>query len=701
MDALETPRLRPTRRGGKYHPGQTPTTPFVRETTPDSVIHHPIEHLSGTESEATEDGEDEDQDQNEDDEELEDALSVASSEAAEGDYEDLDRTIAINLDRPISQQLDGLPFSVSRSKRHARRLSPGGPGCTPAKRRPGAFDWPMDDDTTNFTNTNLPPSALTDEMQNFPYLTQTSPQKMNALYGMLETPGIRDLSSQLIEKDAKIRQLEEMLHGGEGQSFDEFVNYSPEKKISPTPNDPQLTARKRRSPTKFPPSLNATPTQRFGSKSFKSPPVKAFAAMFENAHLNGTPIRKPKVTKEEVKEAKRRRETMEFRQFSAIDLNELKSYLPQNVATKIAEELEDTPVPDAEDTTQQDEAEQHQDEGAQDEVKQTEIVESKPEIEVDMKLEKQEENEPITESEKILVEDNEEEAKSETQPQESDATEEGHALAQSTNTKVPTPVPTVAIPLTSFRRGHKRSDSAPATPRAPSPDPQHTLLAAKDTSLAKKDSEIAMLRERISELEDSLATSTIQLEKTGAALVGERRARIAAEETCAFLEAEKKFGVCCAWAPGAGKTETEAAATLPLPSSPASSVVSHKTFDERPSSRMGPRPTRPASRLRKPVQQNENAYTNVANAANTRKRPRDDSHTVVGRKPQVARPDKRVLSAGMAAGNAILGNNSTRENHGSALAKKPEKPAVRTASRTTRDASGTAATRALARGARR
>ncbi|KAL7267950.1 hypothetical protein RUND412_009444 [Rhizina undulata] len=224
-------------------------------------------------------------------------------------------------------------------------------------------------------------------------------------------------------------------------------------------------------------------------------------------------------------------------------------------------------------------------------------------------------------------------------------------------------------------------------------------------SIAELTETIETLQAHISKLERELSTTSQELQKTSALLIGERRARLAAEETRRFLEVERKVGVCCEFSRKAAKTEAEDAATVPLPGSPAASVATteDKEMKDRPASRLD----RPASRLRRPPSRlgfgeapvrpasRLDAATRSTTATNTlagRKRAREEP----AEKKPAGRQEKRVLSADAAAGNLRLGADREEKKDENRLQKKPK--AVATVGKR---ATGKERAAVLARGARR
>ncbi|RPB06056.1 hypothetical protein L873DRAFT_18330 [Choiromyces venosus 120613-1] len=629
---MATPMGRPSRRGGKYHPGAAPKTE-ARRRNRDEMVYNTSD-ISGTESTS--------------------GLDEFTSEGDEfdnDDYDNFDQTIALNLTTPIQPRLRSQPYST-RSRRTAGRVSPSRTvGKTP--RGKSVYEETISSfeaNATSFMNPNTLSSMFAEEnTPPFPCLSAASPQKLNSIHG---TPGINPyqlsvdnslLSTQLREKEAKIRQLEEMLFS-QTQDISEFVDFSPEKKMKSTmatSDDLQLTVKKRRSPTKLPPSTirktrNAT---RGSSRS----PVRSFAGLFEEI-ANGTPTKIPKVTAEERKLERRRRETIEFREFSAIDLESLKSYLPPLVVEEVAEEdvkVEQKPEDKHQNvsSTQKDERDQMQDVEPKD---QTNVTLEPPKAQLDIQ----------------------------------------------------------SSPVRRFRI--RRSNSAP-----PPPGPVKLVVqesTTPDPEIAEMSSTIAALQAQVAQLQEELEVTSVQLQKSVVNLEGERRARIAAEETWRFLEIEKKFGVCCQFAAGSGKTEPEAAAHVPLPSSPTNSVASHSTFDgrdryeSRPGSRM--QYDRPSNRL--------GGYSSkiATTTAMSRKRGREEGPQPqnAAKKPPIPRQEKRVLTgAGPAAANVMLGSGAVnsglkKPTAGTGMGAPPVKGPMRA---TTGAAGATRSQMGLSRGARR
>lgn len=663
---IETPRGRPQRRGGKYHPGVASTQ--RRDENLGSGVSEPSQS-SGPDS-----GSDEE-------EELGAGLENA-------EYRDLNQAITANLDNqtsvplnmntPLQRQYPGLDHST-KSRRTTRRSSL---DQTPARKllansknfftaTPVAYQK----NTATFMNPDILPSAFSEDAANFPSLSAATPHKLNAIQG--SPAGINpyqlsvensQLSTQIREKDSKIRYLEEMLSGGQPQNFDDFFDFSPEKKMKLSPimsagAAPPLTIKKRRqSPRKAASSARKTRSSRNGSRS----PVKSSLSLFESI---ATPVR---LSVEERKEERRRRETREFREFSAIDLDVLKSYLPPAEGEKM-----------------------------EDDVKVSNINEA-PECPT----------KTLGESMKV------EEVQPDVEPK-------------------------VSVPPSIVRRTRsRRSNSAPPVPT--SMDNKASILSSTKPAFLQGTASITALQTRVTQLEEDLEVASINLQKAVAALEGERRARISAEETWRFLEIERKFGVCCHFAQAAGKITTESAATVPLPSSPVESVRSVATnyterhpskYSTRPASRMqSERPEsrmqtdRPSSRMqidRPPSRMDREmsashmgrGYGNstskigvvpTASATTGKKRPREESANsgIATRKAPVPRQaEKKVLGGVVGAANVPLGAGATATGGilkkpalGAGVGAPPMKAPVRAISGI---AAGTRSMTGLARGARR
>ncbi|KAG0642156.1 hypothetical protein HOY80DRAFT_951630, partial [Tuber brumale] len=627
---MATPMGRPSRRGGKYHPGAAPKTE-ARQRNRDEMVYNTSD-ISGTESSSD--------------------LDRFTSEGEEFDndnYENLDQTIALNPTTPVQPRLYSQPFSTL-SRRTAGHISPGRTigecprGKSACEKTIGSFGA----NAASFMNPNtFPPMFAEENTAPFPCLSAASPQKLNSIHG---TPGINHyrlsvdnnlLNTQLREKEAKIRQLEELLFS-QTQDMGEFVDFSPEKKIKSlvTSDDIQRTVKKRRSPTKPPPST--VRKTRNASRGSSRSPAKSFVGLFEGI-ANGTPTKIPRVTAEERKQERRRRETIEFREFSAIDLESLKGYLPPPMVEETAEE--DTGVgqkvgskQQSVSSTQKDEHYRMQDVEPKD---QTRATIKSPKAQLDIQ----------------------------------------------------------SAPARRFRT--RRSNSAPPPPGPPKLETRK--LVTPGPEIAEMSSTVVALQAQVAQLRKDLEVTSVQLQKSVADLEGERRARIAAEETWRFLEIEKKFGVCCQFATGSRKTEPGAAAHVPLPSSPTNSVASHSTFggrdryESRPGSRI--QYDRPTSRL--------GGYSSKigTTTAMSRKRGREEGPQPqnAAKKPPIPRQEKKVLSgAGPAATNVMLGGGTAngglkKPSAGTGMGAPPVKGPMRA---TSGAAGATRSQMGLSRGAR-
>lgn len=645
---IETPRGRPQRRGGKYHPGVASTQ--QRDENLGSGVSEPSQS-SGPDS-----GSDEE-------EEL-----VAGLENAK--YRDLSQ--ALNMNTPLQRQypgLDHLTGSRQTTRRSSLDQTPARKLLANSKNFFTATPIAYQNNTATFMNPNILPSAFSEDAVNFPSLSAATPHKLNTIQG--SPAGINSyqlsvensqLSTQIRERDSKIRYLEEMLSGGQPQNFDDFFDFSPEKKMKLGPimsgdAAPPLTTKKRRqSPTKAAFSARKTRGSRNGSRS----PVKSSLSLFESI---ATPVR---LSVKEKKEERRRRETREFREFSAIDLEVLKSYLPPVGGEKMEDEIKASNINEAPKCPTKDSGESMKVEKVQ-----PDIEISKPKVSVS-----------------------------------------------------PSPV---------CRTRLRRSNSAPPVPI--SMDNKASILSSTKPSFFQGTASIATLQTRVTQLEEDLEVASINLQKAVAALEGERRARISAEETWHFLETERKFGVCCYFAQAAGKTTTESAIAVPLPSSPVESVHSVATnyterhpskYSTRPASRMqSERPEsrmqtdRPSSRMQidRPSSRMNRGYGNstskigaapTVSATTGKKRPREESANsgIAMRKAPVPRQaEKKVLGGVVGAANVPLGGGVTATGGilkkpalGAGVGAPPMKAPVRAISGI---AAGTRSMTGLARGAKR
>lgn len=347
---METPRGRPQRRGGKYHPGVVSAQQPMDDNI-GSSLSEPSQS-SGPDS-----GSDEGEELMIEEEGLENA---GLAQAGATNLHD-QASVPLNMNTPLQRQFPGLHYST-KSRRMAGRISP---TQTPARKllansntfftaTPVAYQK----NTSTFMNPDILPSAFSEDAMNSPSLSSATPHKLNTIQG--SPAGINpyqlsvensQLSTQLRERDSKIRYLEEMLSGGQLQSFDDFFDFSPEKKMKLNPlisaDATPLTIKKRRqSPKK---STSSIRKMRTGSRGGSRSPVKSALSLFESV---STPVR---LTAGERKEERRRRETREFREFSAIDLEALKLYLPPADGIPDVSEAPERPVKVSEGSTKAEE----------------------------------------------------------------------------------------------------------------------------------------------------------------------------------------------------------------------------------------------------------------------------------------------------------------------------------------------------------
>ena len=421
------------------------------------------------------------------------------------------------------------------------------------------------------------------------------------------------LFDEIKEKEAQIKYLQGLVESAASPSADplpltdaemeELVSYddSPEKKrvrLSAggfaTPKAGGLSVPKTRGKRG---SMSATATPVPGSSrkgklstiatpqtALKGTPVKT---LFENMtmtpsrfsvtadNLFGTPTRAPMPqfemkTKRQRKEDKRRRMTAQLREFSEINIDMLKGWLPTDgTVSEDAEEDGSLPVgpksvPASTITTV---------------VEEEEAVEDKPQ-----------EEEP--EEEKLQEAQDEPPAEKDEDQDMADAAPgvEEPVLLPAT-ISAPAQIPTrqlKILPADQVLTTRKRSNSAPAVPHATTTAEEEEDDA--DISISPLAQEmITALQQRCLALEREIETSNAALQKATAQLVGEMRARKAAEEVREFLETEKKFGVCCDAArkevgvQAAGKKRKASAAavnaTMPPPA-----AGKKRTRDEREAS---------------------------------------------------------------------------------------------------------------------
>ncbi|KAF8425874.1 hypothetical protein EV426DRAFT_594094 [Tirmania nivea] len=337
--------------------------------------------------------------------------------------------------------------------------------------------------------------------------------------------------------------------------------------------------------------------------ALKGTPVKT---LFENMtmtpsrfsvtadNLFGTPTRIPMPqfemkTKRQRKEDKRRRMTAQLREFSEINIDMLKGWLPTD-GTVPEDVGEDGSLPVG--------------------------PKSVPASTITTVVEEDEEEE--NEKDKALVEVSEEEKPQEAQDQPAaDKGEDQHMADAALAVEEPAPLPTTIsapaqiptrqlkiLPADQVLTTRKRSNSAPAVPHVTNTTEEEDDDDA-DISISPLAQEmITTLQQRCLALEREIETSNTALQKATAQLVGEMRARKAAEEVREFLETEKKFGVCCDAARKAAEAQAaerqrKASVAAANSTMPPPAAGRKRTRDEREASTQ-PEPrtaaVRPASR---------------------------------------------------------------------------------------------------------
>ena len=679
-ECQNTPR--PSRRGGKYHPETRHHE--TRSTTRHSVASCSEAEL-GDRSDTEEMDTDEPGDGYEDD----------------GGREDMDRKIAINLDSSVAQQLGTHPTVRPRSRRSS-------PGRTPARKARAFAPSLASIKTPRALSHSSVPTSLFADTQNTPFLSATSPQKLNALQPLANTtPRSLSYHDMLQAKEDEIRQLKEILAVTDGhqqqQQFRDFIDFSPEKRMGEMPASAELTVKKRRSPHKHA-QPDTSPAALVGA------PLKP-TGVFEG-------IAKP-ITAEERKRARRRRVTQEFREFSAIDLNSLKEsiFFPQPAVIEESEEVAEAQCCEEEGGEEGGDGVGGGAGGGGGE----QLVGEETNIG------------PVEDASEQPIEDDEEEVRIGTEAEEGAGDSVGKELEEEEEEEEEETgdgTRSLIVPPLNRTRQY-RSSSAPPVPRAPEDMAANTFnkFSAPTTTPmdvdAAHDLEVARLNQTIAELWDKLETADVQIERLKTEMVGERKLRINAERACEFLEMERKFGVCCPYNPGSQPAKEKlgpAAVQLPNSSPPPpppprrAPAMEENRRPVRPKSRLGGPATsnrlgeRPATRLggerpteRPPTRLGGHGARNPppapAPAPATKKRTREELPVPPGKRAAAARPEKRVLS-GSAAANIMLGSSTS--NTASSLAKKPEK--AKAAGRGIRSVAGAApVTRAgvLSRGARR
>ncbi|TGZ81800.1 hypothetical protein EX30DRAFT_371015 [Ascodesmis nigricans] len=706
----ETPR--PRRGRGKYHPGMRPAEtpgPRTRESTVDSTVSDAPEQqtpqqsvppqssprqssphrssASGTES----DGDAEKRWESEHSQHGE-----QESSDDDGNFDDMDQTVAVNF----MPTLKGFPASA-KSRRTTGRSSP---GRTPARQLLNRDFSP--DSVSNFGGFQETPRqtlrnamdapSLFAAVDKTPFLVAGSPQK--SMYNALEETEGESW------KDARIAQLEAILaaqsqdQAGE-MVLDDLIEFSPEKRAVAVSENVELSVKKRRrSPVKDILGPSRSPIGRTPSRNSRSP-IKSYAGILE-----GLDIGIVKQTDEQKRASRRRRQTQEFRDFSAINLEELKSF--SRVADIIEEDEEMTELPAEEKAIE--EAITAEEKGIVpivDEPKEENSAQTEAPHDAPTEAKSEKEMSPKPEDEPIVVDASEPVVEPEY-----------------------TPPPTLV-------RNQVRSSSCPPAPEAITPllpSGPAVSTSATDITFHKH-----ALQARISELEEALENARHELSQAEAIIRQQRndlssfetalsqaesvtlrqrtelalaeRARKAAESSLEFCELEIKFGACCKYNPGWQPKEKLGPAAVALPSSPTGSVAS----TARPATRMARE--RPVSRLERPTSRfgqtrdyhrpttSNTAATKppAATTATTKKRVREEPAPTNGRRTPAPRPEKRVFSGPGIPGAGIVG---AQQNRQTGLAKKPERVGAAGRLAATRGATGASSTttaRGLAKGARR
>ncbi|KAF8439522.1 hypothetical protein BGX38DRAFT_1144727 [Terfezia claveryi] len=341
--------------------------------------------------------------------------------------------------------------------------------------------------------------------------------------------------------------------------------------------------------------------------ALKGTPVKT---LFENMtmtpsrfsvtadNLFGTPTRIPMPqfemkTKRQRKEDKRRRMTAQLREFSEINIDMLKGWLPTDGAVpEEAEEDGSLPVgpksvPVSTFTTVVEEGEEDEEDKPQGE----ELEEEKPQEAQDESAAEKDEDQDMADV----------------------ALAVGGPVPLPTTISAPAQIPArqlKILPADQVLTTRKRSNSAPAVPHVPTTSEEEEDDA--DISISPLAQEmITALQQRCLALEREIETSNTALQKATAQLVGEMRARKAAVEVREFLETEKKFGVCCDAARKAVEVQAvekkrKASAAVANSTMPPPAAGKKRTRDEREASTQpehraaAVRPTSRAAAVRPP-----------------------------------------------------------------------------------------------------
>ncbi|KAI5821456.1 hypothetical protein BZA77DRAFT_299614 [Pyronema omphalodes] len=664
------PRLRPSTRGGKFHPGsRLDATPGVPRQDSASSDDEGSQQSDLAESDAED---------NAKHFEREPMQTDDVEESENEDYDSMDQTVAVNIDAPLADQFGRTP-GVVRAQRLTTLTSP---GRTPA-RKPS-------DRNDRFTPFNRAPSSLFGTIQQTPFLSHTTPHRLNAMQSLAAnaTPALT-YDSVLQEKEEEIIRLRAMLAETQGEkALDDFINFSPEKQTLLLPEEPHMSAMKRGSPRRHP-GINTSPVAPTGiSHEFRSSPLKPVPISDR--------MLKP-ITTDERREARRRRVTQEFRDFSALDLNSLRDggSLPEPIVEEQEEEKAvDQQLPELEAT----EGERHEEEE-----RTVEVAEAEP-----MTVEE----EPVVVVEKAETQEPEAEAESEELADAPDAPEEkiDVEILDSAPAKPSLYVP----PLNRYRP--YRSGSAPPVPEAPQDMEANsfTKFTGPITSAADINeihaAEVAHLTATITDLEHKLDAAGVYIERLRAELRLRTKMYQRAEGMREFLELERRVAMEAANRELAAEKSADPAA-VPLPPSPSPAVatpapapapVEQKSHMNRPGSRLGS--SRPESRMEQPAARppTRSAMRNppVSSTAATRKRQREEpapaatankrSAVVPPKVPAMRAPPARATAASSAAANTAKDSakppvgRSTRAAAGSTAPSTSVRPTSRAASRAAR-----------------
>lgn len=587
--------------GGKVKNHREATGPGVAQDDEDYDIDG--EEDEEEEEQGEEEGEEQDQDEEED--------------GSGSEQEDFDRTIRIPMHTP------------SRSAVPKRLLGYTSPGRTPIARTRSATTtntpagrFPSLDFTTPGIAATSFPATVGRLNLRTPFLYHGTPiniSRPGAVQHHQLAVQNELLFDEIKEKEAQIKYLQGLVESAAASpsadpppltdaEMEELVSFgdSPENKrvrLSAggfaTPKAGELSVPKTRGKKRGSMSTAATPVPGSSKKgkmgsietpqtALKGSPVKT---LFENMTMTpsrfsvtadslfGTPTRIPMPqfemkTKRQRKEDKRRRMTAQLREFSEINIDMLKGWLPSDGAVpEDAEEDGSLPVgprsvPASAITTvveEEDEEDKPQEEEPQEEKPQ----EEKPQ-------EAQDEPAPEKDGDQDMADA-------------ALAAEEPAPL--SATISAPAQIPTrqlKILPADQVLTTRKRSNSAPAVPHV-------TAIAEEeeddaDISISPLAQEmITALQQRCLALEREIETSNSALQKATAQLVGEMRARKAAEEVREFLETEKKFGVCCDAARKAVETQAaekkrKASAAAASSTMPPPAAGKKRTRDEREAS---------------------------------------------------------------------------------------------------------------------